>query len=315
MPVLLQHLKRLPLQRTRPFLQLGLVLLLAYILARLSWQLWPQPAASLLSPVAHDAGQQQNAAGHVDLATLQSFALFGKPRAEPTTPAVAPVVTDAPKTNLNVKLTGVVAVLSNLQLGSAIIENRGTEATYAVDDTIEGTNAILRQVMEDRVLLQVAGRFETLMLDGVEFTRIAQANAGLGREDNVDDNSAQDIQPEPGQLIQSPEPMDVSDDVDLQARREEIMTEPMKFFDYVRVSPQHRNGQLVGYRLMPGRDPALFNRLGLQQNDLAVEINGIALNDMQQAMNVISALRDASEASIKVERDGEVRDILFSLSQ
>ncbi len=311
----MQQLQRLPLQRIRPFLQLGLVLLLAYILARLSWQLWPQPTANVLSPIVSHSGQQQSSPGRVDLASLQSFALFGKPQAEPVAKAVVAVVADAPKTNLNVKLTGVVAVLAEPQRGSAIIENRGTEATYAVDDTIEGTNAILKQVMEDRVLLQVAGRFETLMLDGVEFTRIAQANAGLGREDNIDDNSMQDMQPEQGQLIQSPEPMDVSDDVDLQVSREEIMAEPMKFFDYVRVSPQHRNGQLVGYRLMPGRDPALFNRLGLQQNDLAVEINGIALNDMQQAMNVISALRDASEASIKVERDGEVRDILFSLSQ
>ena len=66
---------------------------------------------------------------------------------------------------------------------------------------------------------------------------------------------------------------------------------------------------------MPGKDPALFTQLGLQQNDLAIEINGIPLNDMQQAMRVINELRDASEAAIKIERDGEIRDILVSLSQ
>ena len=87
------------------------------------------------------------------------------------------------------------------------------------------------------------------------------------------------------------------------------------FFDYIRVSPQQRDGALVGYKLMPGKDPALFTQLGLQQNDLAIEINGIPLNDMQQAMRVINELRDASEAAIKIERDGEIRDILVSLSQ
>lgn len=93
------------------------------------------------------------------------------------------------------------------------------------------------------------------------------------------------------------------------------MAEPMKFFDYVRVTPVQRDGQLAGYRLMPGKDPAMFQQLGFQQGDLAIEINGVPLNDMQQAMRVINDIRDASEAAIKIERDGEIRDILFSLSQ
>ena len=66
---------------------------------------------------------------------------------------------------------------------------------------------------------------------------------------------------------------------------------------------------------MPGKDAAVFAQMGLQQNDLAIEINGIPLNDMQQAMRVINDLREATEATLKIERDGEIRDILFSLSQ
>jgi general secretion pathway protein C len=36
---------------------------------------------------------------------------------------------------------------------------------------------------------------------------------------------------------------------------------------------------------------------------------------MQQAYGLINELREAKEASIKVERDGEIKDVLFSLSQ
>ena len=298
--------QRLPVSAVRKLLNLFLVLLLAWLLARLSWQLLPAPEAA--GPVLlQQTAPVSTGKAAADLEQLLSYSLFGKVTAEPQ--RAAPVVTEAPKTQLNVKLTGVVAQ-ANPNSGSAIIESRGSEGTYAIDDTIEGTNAVLKQVLIDRVLIQQAGRFETLMLDGIEYTRMAQANAGLGREDN----------PEPSyenELVVSPQAAAPAlDDSDLGISRDELLAEPMKFFDYIRVSPKHdNNGVLLGYRLMPGKDPALFNQLGLQQNDLAVEINGIPLNDMQQAMRVINELRDASEAAIKIERDGEIRDILFSLSQ
>ncbi|MDX3772718.1 type II secretion system protein GspC [Chromatiaceae bacterium AAb-1] len=304
-----QRLKAVPLKPLRQAATLVLVVLLAWLLAKFSWQVLPVPAPAVLEPVYRQA-DTANTPATVNLNALLSFALFGKVDAQAEA-APAPVVSEAPKTQLNVKLTGVVAIQSDASKGSAIIESRGSEATYAVEDTIDGTNAVLKQVLEDRVLIMQAGRFETLMLDGVEYTRIAQANAGLGREDNITEYSdvvADDMAP-------SPEPMAMEVAQDVQINRGELLSEPMKFFDYIRVSPQHRDGQLAGYRLMPGREPALFNQLGLQRNDLAVEINGIRLNDMQQAMKVINELRDAREASIKIERDGETRDILVSLSQ
>lgn len=308
---LLQQLDKLPIQRVQPWLNLLLVILLAWLLARLSWQLVPTPAATALTPVMSATASTSTGSG-VSLPALTSFALFGKASSEPVK-AVQPVVTEAPKTQLNVKLTGVVALAADPAKGSAIIESRGSEATYAVDDTIEGTSAVLKQVLADRVLLLQAGRFETLMLDGIEYTKIAQANAGLGRSDElvaVDDSSG-DLAPAPEPMEM--QPLELSEELDM--RREELIAEPMKFFDYIRVSPHRPQGQLLGYRLTPGKDASLFTQLGLQPNDLAIEINGIALTDMQQAMNVINELRDAKEAAIKIERDGEIRDILVSLSQ
>ena len=301
---LLVRTKRLPVAPVRTVLNFILVLLLAWLLAKLSWQLLPVPANTLLQVSTVTTAPQRQPQ---DLANLTRFPLFGK--AEPVTAAAPAVVTEAPKTQLNVKLTGLVAVPARPKAGSAVIEHRGAEATYAVGDLLEGTRAKLHQVLDDRVLLEQNGRFETLMLDGVEFTRIAQANAGLGREDSPEMEAPQ----EPIVLAQ---PIATGfDNPEIQARRDEIMAEPMKFFDYVRVTPVQRDGQLAGYRLMPGKDPAMFQQLGFQQGDLAIEINGVPLNDMQQAMRVINDIRDASEAAIKIERDGEIRDILFSLSQ
>jgi general secretion pathway protein C len=307
----IKHLQKVPLKRVQQFLNVLLVILLAWLLARISWQLLPTPAQSglpLSSRTAVDAAPEGSG---LSLSALTDFSLFGKASAVPVKQA-APVVTEAPKTQLNVKLTGLVAISAEPDQGSAIIESRGSEATYAVNDTIEGTNAVLKQVLSDRVLLQQAGRYETLMLDGFEYTKIAQANAGLGRPDELhSDDGSTDVAPvaEPMEI----QPLQVSDA--LEQRRDELIAEPLKFFDYIRVSPHRANGMLAGYRLMPGKDPSLFAQLGLQPNDLAIEINGIALTDMQQAMNVLNELRDAKEAALKIERGGEIREILVSLSQ
>lgn len=306
---LLVQLQRIPLARLQQALELVLVLCLCWLLAKVTWQILPAAQTNrTVARVSQNASATEPAT--VSLAALIAPKLFGTASAK-AVKAIEPLVTEAPKTTLNVKLTGVVALASSPGAGSAIIESRGSEATYAVDDQIDGTNARLKQVLADRVLIQQAGRFETLMLDGIEYTKIAQANAGLGRSDQPDAEMEADMAPVPEPMEMRP--LQASEE--LEARRDELIAEPMKFFDYIRVSPQRSNGQLTGYRLMPGKDPSLFAQLGLQPNDLAVEINGIALNDMQQAMSVINELRDAKEAAIKIERDGEIRDILVTLSQ
>lgn len=307
---LIKQLQKIPLNWLQGAFNLILVVVLAWFLAKLSWQLLPAGAASN-AVLENVAAVNVSAPNSVNLTALTQFSLFGKASVEPIK-ETAPVVTEAPKTQLNVKLTGLVAVGSDPNQGSAIIESRGTEATYAVNDKVEGTNAVLKQVLSDRVLLQQAGRYETLMLDGFEYTQIAQANAGLGRSDEQHTETATTGMAPTVDPMEM-EPMQLAQPLDL--RRDELVAEPMKFFDYIRVTPHRPNGQLLGYRLTPGKDPTLFTQLGLQPGDLAIEINGIALNDMQQAMNAINELREAKEAAIKIERDGEIRDILVSLSQ
>ncbi|WP_337841694.1 type II secretion system protein GspC [Rheinheimera sp.] len=291
----LAWLSRVPQNRVNTGLTAALLLLGCYLAAQLTWQLWPAPA----TPGLPLSAAQVRQASAVDIQPLLAAQLFGK--AEATPEVVAPAPSDAPKTSLNLKLTGVVAVKGKPEAGSAIIDSQGAEQTYGVSDRIEGTSASLSQVFDDRVLLNVGGRFETLMLDGVEYQQMAQQNQAV--------ESYQAL-PEPmegPQLVEVPE--------DMAAARQEMLQEPMKFFDYVRISPQYRNGKLYGYRVTPGKDPALFERMGLQTNDIAVEINGTPLNDMQQAMVVMRELREATQASIKIERDGQTRDIVFSLSQ
>ena len=298
---LIRLYQRIPVKQLNLFCTLVLVLLLAWLAARLSWMLWPTETAA---PVQVMSATNSASNESVTIEPLLAAHLFGQYQAKAEEPVArpAPNPTDAPKTSLNLKLTGVVATKNKPEQGTAIIESNGVEQVYGVDEQIEGTNASLKQVLEDRVLLQVSGRFETLMLDGLEYQQLSAENAAFNE-------GIQEVQAVPEPMEYGPAQQDIA------AVRREMLAEPAKLFDYIRITPRHRNGQMYGYALTPGKDPELFARMGLMPNDVAIEINGVRLDDMQQAYGLINELREAKEASIKVERDGEIKDVLFSLSQ
>ena len=85
--------------------------------------------------------------------------------------------------------------------------------------------------------------------------------------------------------------------------------------DVIRPTPYFVNGQQRGYRVYPGRDRRQFAALGLRPGDLITDIDGQALSDTTQAMQIFQSLGDASEVSVTVERDGTPEVIILRTSQ
>ncbi|KZN31856.1 general secretion pathway protein C [Pseudoalteromonas luteoviolacea S2607] len=288
---IIQGLPHAKLSRAVVFLA---VVYIAFLLSQLFWLLWPKPETKLLStsPIHSQSAQQT-----VSSSSILAQNIFGKANERPKEESKPkPVISNAPETQLNVRLTGIVAISQNDVAGLAIIESQGRQETYLVQDVVKGTRAKLAQVLPDRVILDVSGRFETLMLDGLDFTQ-------------------QVAMPTTPKRNSEPKTRKISDDTrsELAQRRQELLNEPGKLFDYIRISPERRNGQLVGYRLRPGKDPELFKKMGLKNNDLAIAINGYQLTDMKQAMTAMNELRESTDANITIERDGRILDVQFSL--
>lgn len=260
-----------------------LLTVFCYQAAILTWKFFPQPAETqqywqpVLSTRPDDTAQ-------LELSGIRALNLFGKTQVEQ---AKAPVQTvDAPKTRLRLTLTGVVAS-SDPERALAIIESGGSQDTYAVGDTIEKTKAELQQVLPDRVLLKYQGNTETLMLDGETFSR-----------------SGTPIPSSRG-----------SKQANLTDLRKDLLANPAKITDYVRISPVRKNNKLVGYRVNPGRERTLFKEIGLEPNDLAVSLNGYDLTDTQQAMAIARQLAELTEMSLTVERNGQLHDVYLSLPE
>ncbi|WP_273544608.1 GspC family type II secretion system variant ExeC [Aeromonas veronii] len=279
MTMLLAQCRRLPMTRVTQVAFLALLIMLAQQSAALTWRLLalatPQSSQPWQPSVIATAGQS---APRLELGEVSRLALFGK--AIPKAQAKAAVAANAPRTQLNAQLNGVLAS-SDPAKSIAIIAMSGIQNSYGIGDMIDGTQARIRQVYPDRVIIERDGRDETLMLDGEEYGKpLPQTNAAP-----------------------------------LGSLRSELMADPGKITDYLNISPVQVDGRMTGYRLNPGSNPEFFNQSGLQANDLAISINGLDLRDNMQAMQAMQQMAGATEMTVTVERQGEQFDIFVRLSE
>lgn len=280
---LLARCKTVPLSRFSQPLFWLLLLLLAQQCAGLTWRLFDLTQATQSAPWQPSATASQGAdAARLDLSSVSRLSLFGKAPQVAADQVAQAVAADAPKTQLNAQLNGVLAS-SDPAKSIAIIAHNGLQNSYGIDDYIDGTQAKIRQVFADRVIIARDGRDETLMLDGEEYGK--------------------------------PLPKVARQDGKLSSVRSELMSNPGKITDYLNISPVRVDGRMVGYRLNPGNNPELFNQLGLVANDLAVSINGLDLRDNAQAMQAMQQVAGATEMTVTVERQGQLYDVYVGLSE
>ena len=322
----LNHLfRKIPQQKLSYGSAFVLVVYLAYLLSTVLWQFVAvnNSHGSVSVPELSQTNQSSSNSSF-DVSKLVSLNLFGN--AEKKAVVKEPVneaPKTAPKTRLNVTLTGLVADASNPISNSsvAIIESSSGQNTYGVDEKVDGTSASVYQIFIDRVILLVSGRYETLMLEGIEYSTTIPGT------DNKVDKSATDIKPKTLEIYQTTdvkkpeittqEQIDKSDDLELsqalREQREQLFDDPKKLLDVIRIRPYRKDNELKGYHLSPGKDPKLFEQVGLKRNDLATSINGYDLTDMQQALTVMTELKSMTEATITVVRDDTLIDIILAL--
>ncbi len=272
------------------------IFLLSYV-AELTWRLLPQPATdnSVDNLSSGRSVVPKNSSKRLNLADVKQLNLFGDFSAAPVEEKE---VTDAPITRLDLTLTGVVASTAKDQ-GAAVIENRNQQQTYGIGEKIEGTNASLKEVYADRVIIKNGLASETLMLDGVDYNK----------KSNQPTNQVPMTRSEPSNL----EPMrrTLSNEA-IQASRE-LQNKPASFVDYIAVSPHRPNGDLAGYTVSPGGKPALFTAAGLKSGDVITEINGLNLADMQQAIEAMNMLKELKPLQMSVQRKDELITIYLDL--
>lgn len=306
------------------WLCLALVLFWAvHNLAQAVWLIFPAPDLEQppLAPPLKSADASPEAA-NVDLAAIQEAQLFGEAGAAPPPepePAVLPgIEQEAVDTSLNLQLEGVIAS-SEPDSAWAIIASGNDQALYKVGDKLpQGNNVTLAKVLEQRVILNNNGRYESLWLYSEED---AQRRASVNG----------DYEPQERQGPVSP-PMDADSGISRPEDRYQSRAAPApeeepevnelptsaveevsSISEVVRFTAARGNTGMMGYRVQPGRNRALFDQAGLQPGDIVTAVNGISLDDPQQIRAVYQELQSATQAELSILRDGEPVSVYISL--
>ena len=271
-----QHGRRLPV-----IVEVLLVVVLAQAAASLLWKLIPEPAgAQWQAPPPSGAALTPQAQGpNVEL--IANAHLFGEFQAV-ADPALSEL-SAAPDTRLDLTLLGILSATAERGSRALIGASNGEEKPYSIgDDVVRGVS--LQAIFPDRVILSRAGQLETLRLnkDGPATPLTAAA-----------------AQAEPAAALGADTAVMLSN------IRTQVLADPTRAAEHIRVQPASVNGQLRGYRLYPGRDRTAFTAAGLRPGDLVTQVNGIQLNDAGTALQMLGQLSEATNLTVVVERGGQ----------
>lgn len=306
---IIENFSQLPQQKIAKGISVLLLGYIAYVCAQITWFIAPSGPFQNSDKVSVKFSPQGTKPSTISLSNVKSLNIFGLYSDSPKEVNVA-AVENVPETRLNLTLTGVVASDDKITSG-AIIENGGKQSTYSPGETITGTRAILDSVFNDRVILKHAGNLETLMLDGFDYS---EANK---RRAKVDSPVVIKKPIERKKYLTSPNVVDQRTNKLLsqsaKSFKEDINRDPSKITNYLKISPKRKNGKVVGYRLMPGKNAKFFQDAGLKAGDVAIQMNGYDLTMPSEAAQALSALKQDKEVSLLIDRNGDMTEILFSI--
>lgn len=279
-------------RRAIRILNLLLIIWIAWLLATMTWSLLakPEPTGAALPETVTPTPQvnQQQAL----VRQLPNWHLFGE-----VAPEAAPVKTvvpvDAPDTRLKLSLHGTFSS-DDSELARAIIaDERRNEEMYAVGDILPG-NAELSEIQADKVILLRGGRYEILRLPRDTIT----GDAG-------------------GAVISAADASRVETTSErLRTLRQSLRQNPKSLFGLVRTIPKKDDqGKMVGYILQPGREPELFEQMGLKPGDVVTRINDVNLNNLASGMQALRSVQSGDTVSMTVLRGDQTEDLTFRLPE
>jgi general secretion pathway protein C len=269
----------------------GLVVAIAWQLARIIWMLMPGSSSGdlIIAPPVQISRSATASVGTADVQSIANAHIFGAASTAATVIAVPQESHEnLAETRLSLELKGTMASPDEATSIAIIADASKEEKIYSIKDTV-APGATLHAIYADRVVLNRAGSLEVLKLpkefpQGTVRTRrsATTVSRAAGNPQSIQNIVSQNV---------------------------------TKLADVIRPTPYYVSGQMQGYRVYPGRDRKQFAALGLRPGDLIKDIDGAALTNPQQATQIFQSLGDSEQVSVTVERNGQPEVLILNTSQ
>ena len=299
-----------------------LLVWIAVSIASLIWSLWSGPSLPVVTaPIVNPPSQtsQREEVITIDVESMLGLGLFGNPVNTTEQAQVAVQVPSerdgieagAKETRLDLTLVGTL-VTSTDGLGTAVIEARKTQSTYAVGDSLPVTGDVtLAKVLTKQVVLNNGGRYELLTLfEDNPLAKAVRVSTGQSEPLNTPTKIPDSPNTASGVVIDSPEATAIA------ARyRDRLYNEPESLARTLKVSAVNDENGIYGYRVAPGSDATVFKALGFESGDIVTAVNGLDLSDPANTVSLYQSMRDATEATFELKRGDTMLTLSVSLGQ
>lgn len=305
-------LSRVPLARWQWIIIFLLVIWLSHSLARIFWLVMPDPVIppATVTSVAVGAPGANNATGEaINIAQVKELAPFGETNAESVPVEAQPVATtqgiedNATDTQLNLILRGVLSS-NDEKAARAIIATGDRADVYGIGDALPvGNNVTLAKVLDLRVIINNNGSFESLWMykDDPNAPKLGTVAAPPAQSLPSSGYANPPYQQQPPVFADRNQRFDSPAAQTGDAGMAQVSK---TLADVVAMSIYRENGQVVGYKIRPGRNAEMFTALGLQTDDIVTAVNGVPLSSPGKIMEIYKSMGTATSANLEIRRGG-----------
>ena len=274
----------------------------------------PQSVAIPVNPAPAPSGQSRSTET-IDVSSILGADVFGPVAANEVQTVAEETASANPRegiengareTRLALKLTGIVASTSD-GLGSAMIEAKKKQELYAVGDALPANGKVtLAKILPKQVVIDNNGTYELITLF---------SNNGIAGIVKTASKTSEPSEASTEGAGVSTQAVNSAQQRQLASRyRQQLYDDPQSLSGLVSISAVQGQGGLKGYRLSPGRDAAQFTALGFKSGDIVTAVNGYTLSDPTNTVRLYQLMRDATDATFDIEREGAPVSINVSLS-
>ena len=255
-----------------------------------------------VQPIDNSAANRSRVA-YQEIVNRDIFNIAPPPKVE------APVVE---KIDLHLTLIGVSLTSTAGKTPFAIIADRaGQQNVYRLGATVPNAGKLV-EVAKTRVIIDHNGKRVAVDLPKDELPGPVQAAQPL-EPPATDDEATQDS-------TSDEEPFDPNVEA-LGDNRYKIPRDTIdhsignmsQLLTQMRAIPNIQNGKTNGFSLSEIEPGSVFDEMGFEEGDVLKSINGQALTDPSQAMSMMNAMRNASQITIQVLRDGEIVTMTYQI--
>jgi len=265
-------------------INIALAVVLSYSIVQLIFSAAPKQHTP--QPIINQA--QPPTTPTLDISPLIKAYLFGKPK-----PAKTQIIsrTPPPETKLNLKLHGIYYSSDPTMSYAMISTANGKSTSYRVGQTVSNSGALLHQIQSRRIILLRNGRHETLYIMGTKPTHSQEETTTTVATNNRKTEKL------------------------LAQYQHQLKTNPNSIMKLMRISPVKQKGQLVGYRIKPGKDASLLSHFKLQSGDILTAINGVKLDSPLKGLGLIQQLATAKQINLEILRNGQTLPLFFMVEK